>query len=307
MINEPVAAVVVNWNGGEVVHECLRSLTRSTYPALTLIMVDNGSTDGSPQAVKQQVPSVQVIENHRNLGYAEGANIGIRMALTQGAQFVFLLNNDLTVDIPAIGELASVLHRNPQAGIVGAKIYRQDDPTRLYCVWEEIRYHHVITQSVGEFELDQGQYDHVREIDCACGAAMMVRREVFERVGLFDPSYFAYQEQVDFCERARKRGAKILFVPAAKVRHHGEYSLRSRNALQVKTYLLRRNSVLFMKKHGNWRTWSRFLFFVALTLTATLLTESVRGRFGFFLARLKGFRDGFTGKAIDGDKLLSIL
>jgi len=302
---ERVTAIVINWNGGEVVLECIASLTRSAYPVLDVVVVDNGSVDGSPQALRQRFPTVRVIENQKNLGYAEGANVGIRAALRQGAHYVLLLNNDLTVDSRAVGELVSIHRHNPLVGITGAKIYRRDDPTRLYCVWEVIKYHHVITHSVGEFELDRGQYDQVREVDCVCGAAMMMRREVFEQIGLFDPIYFAYHEQVDYCERTRKQGIKIVFVPSAKVWHHGEHSLRSRDSLYLKTYLLRRNSVIFMKKHGDWRKWIKFLSFVTLTLVVTFFGEIFKGRFIFFMARIKGFRDGFMGGTIDSEKLFS--
>ncbi|RMG56052.1 MAG: glycosyltransferase family 2 protein [Acidobacteria bacterium] len=298
-----VAAVIVNWNGGDLVRECVRSLVASTYPALQLIVVDNGSTDGSPQQIERAFPFVKLVLNGENLGYAEGANRGIHHALRGGASAVLIMNNDLTVDRRAVAELVSILRTQPDVGIVGAKIYRADDPSRLYCVWEELRYNHVLTRARGEYELDRGQYDGIQDVDCVCGAAMMVRREVFQDIGLFDPTYFAYQEQVDFCQRARQRGIRIVFVPRAKVWHHGEFSLRSREALHIKTYLLRRNSVLFMRRHGTWRTWPKFLLWVLASVVVALFTELGRGRPRFFVARIRGFLHGFMNKPVDG-KLL---
>ncbi len=304
MAGDPlVVAVVVNWNGGNVVEECVRSLVASAYPALQIIVVDNGSTDGSPQRIERLFPDVELVLNGENLGYAEGANRGIRRALARGAGAVLILNNDLTVDRRAVAELVAALNAQPGVGIVGAKIYRADDPSRLYCVWEELRYNHVLTRAHGEYELDRGQYDRLQDVDCVCGAAMMIRREVFRSIGMFDPFYFAYQEQVDFCLRARRRGIRIVFVPRAKVWHHGEFSLRSRHALQVKTYLLRRNSVIFMKKHGTWRTWPRFLVSVLASVVVAFFIELGRGRPEFFAARIRGFWDGFMNKTVDGKGL----
>jgi hypothetical protein len=301
--SEKVCALVINWNGGSVVLDCLASLTRTAYPDLEIVVVDNASTDGSAEAIGERFPSVHIIRNRSNLGYAGGGNVGIEYALNGGSRYVLILNNDLTLDPQAISELVSALQQNPSWGIAGAKLYRQDDPKKLYCVWEVIKYNHVLTRSVGEHELDHGQYDQVREVDCPCGAAMMIRREVSEHIGVFDPLYFAYQEQVDFCERARKQGLKIGFVPSAKAWHHGEYSLRSRQSLYLKTYLLRRNSVIFMKKHGNALTWIKFLFFVMVSLVVTFFTETFTGHFRFFLARVKGFWDGFSGEPVDPEKL----
>lgn len=301
-----ICAVVVNWNGGELVQQCVASLTQHVGPPLEIIVVDNHSGDGSAAALRCRFPFITLIENETNEGFAQGANIGIGRALAQGAEFVYLLNNDLTVEPTAPMEMITVMQQDARIGIAGAKVVRQDDPTRLYCVWEEIRYNHVLTRSVGEWEIDRGQYDSIRDVDCVCGAAMMVRRDVFEQVGLFDPLYFAYHEQVDFCHRARQRGRRIVFVPRAVVRHYGEHSLRSRDALFLKTYLLRRNSVLFMKKHGDWWTWCRFLGWVALSLSGMCVVDLLRNRWVYSRARLQGFWDGFCGRVVDEDRLWQI-
>src|SRR5205809_485096 len=121
-MNALVSINILNWNGGQDTIECLASLEKIDYRPISVVVIDNGSMDGSPERIKREFPYVRMIKNHENLGFTEGNNIGIKYALTHGADFVLLLNNDTVVDKAFLSELISVARREPAAGILGPKI-----------------------------------------------------------------------------------------------------------------------------------------------------------------------------------------
>lgn len=211
--------IVLNWNGRDVVGLCLESLRKVRGCTLRIVVVDNASTDSSPALVRRDFPEVELIENGENLLFAEGNNVGIRYALQQGAQAVLLLNNDTEVDPDFASRMMDVLGRYPEAGVVGPKIYYYDDPE---CIWYGggdfypfiwIPRHRDIRKRDGSFGERSGETGYVS------GCALLVRREVIEQIGLLDPGYRIYCEDVDFCLRARRAGWSCRYEPAAKIWH----------------------------------------------------------------------------------------
>ncbi len=211
--------IVLNWNGRSVLGPCLASLRKVVEPRLEVIVVDNASTDGSALIARRERPDAELIVNERNLLFAEGNNVGIRRALERGARFVLLLNNDTEVDPGFAAALADALAGDDRAGIAGPKILYHDDPKRIWYggggftpgLW--IPRHERIRRLDGEAPDRRGETAWVS------GCAMLVRREVFEAIGLLDPSYRIYCEDVDFCLRARRAGWRCLYEPGARVWH----------------------------------------------------------------------------------------
>jgi GT2 family glycosyltransferase len=218
-VDRTVYVIVLNWNGKDVVGPCLASLARVTDPPLEVIVVDNASSDGSVEIVRREAPRAELIVNERNLLFAGGNNVGLRRAIERGGRLFLLLNNDTEVDSSFAARLVEALGRDASAGIVGPKIFYDDDPKRIWyggggfypLVW--IPKHDHIRRIDGSYPERGGRTDWVS------GCAMLIRKEVIDAIGLLDPSYRIYCEDVDFCLRAREAGWECLYEPLAHVRH----------------------------------------------------------------------------------------
>jgi GT2 family glycosyltransferase len=215
-----VAVVVLNWNGRELTLECIRSLLEMPTPGVEIILVDNGSSDGTVDAVRAEFDDrVTLIVNDENLGFAGGNNVGIRYALDRGAEFVLLLNNDTVVDPGLVDHLLRPFSGSPGVGVTGPKIYYYTPADQIWFAGGQVYLARGTSRHIGIRETDRGQFDTEREVDYVTGCALMARREVLETAGLLDPSYVAYYEDVDFCMRARGAGFQIRYVPGGKVWH----------------------------------------------------------------------------------------
>jgi len=235
-----VSVVILNWNGGEHLKKCLDSVLKTDYHDLEVIVVDNASTDGSQELVKKYYPQVILVENEKNLGFCVGNNIGIKRAK---GEIIILLNNDTIVDGGWIKEILKCA-QDPKVGIVGCRLYFPDTKIiqslgfkmRFLGFWENI----------GAGQKDKGQFDKVSCVDYVSGAALAIKREVLDKVGLLDPAFYAYCEDVDLCYRARRAGYKVV-TSNAIVYHCGSLSW---DRLPVrKMYLVQRNRIYFILKH----------------------------------------------------------
>ena len=219
-MNTPsVFIIIVNWNGKAVTLECLHSLRSVTYPNFTVLVVDNASSDGSADAIRRGHPDVIVLEQRENLRFAGGNNAGMRYALDRGAEMLCLLNNDTTVAPDFLSHLVARLQTSDTMGMTTPKIYYHDQPNRIWFAGGEISMWTGTMRHIGIRELDNGQHDASREIDYATGCCILTRREVVERVGMLDESFFIYTEDADWCMRVRRAGYTIVYEPKAKVWH----------------------------------------------------------------------------------------
>ena len=241
-----VAAVVLTWNDRDNLEACLESLGHLDYPALEIVVSDNGSTDGSLEMVRDRFAEVTLIENGRNLFWSGGNNVGIEYALSTEAEWIILLNNDIEVDPHFITALVEEGEAHPEAGLLGPKIYYADSPRLLWYAGGEVNLWKGMIRHRGIREIDRGQYDEPVETDYVTGCALMMRREVPELIGLLDPSYIAYAEDTDFSLRARAAGWTLRYVPGAVLWHKigaawGVISWRKiRQKLRSQIILLRR-------------------------------------------------------------------
>ena len=215
-----VAVVVLTWNGRDDTLGCLASLSAVSHPELATIVVDNGSSDGTAEALAAAFPAVELIRSELNLGFAEGCNVGIRRALERGAHYVLVLNNDVEVDPGFAEALLEEARRRPEAGALCSKLLYLDPPDLIWFAGARFDPRSGYNgRQRGYRERDDGRFDEVVESDRACGAAMLVPRAVLEEVGLFDPELFAYSEDTDWSLRARAAGHAVYVVPASRVWH----------------------------------------------------------------------------------------
>ena len=244
-----VFVIILNFRVKELALKCLESVKNSSYKELEIILVDNGSDDGIEKDVKK-FKDVDFIQTGKNLGYSGGNNVGIKKALESGADYVFILNPDTTIDKNCIENLLDGMERN-KADIVGPKIYFSGSKKIWYAggIFDK---QNVIGKHRGVDEEDKGQYDSPVETDFVSGAAIMVRKEVFEKIGLFDEKYFLYYEDSDFCEKAKRAGFKVFYIPDAVVYHENAASAGLGSPLQ--DYYITRNRMLFASKFLPLRT-----------------------------------------------------
>jgi GT2 family glycosyltransferase len=242
-----VSVIVLNWNCRDDTIECLHSLTSLTYPDYETIVVDNGSTDGSPEAIREAFPEVQLLTNPDNLGFARGNNVGMRQALSGEAAYFFVLNNDTIVDPALLDELVATAEADSRIGVVGPKIYYYNQRDRLWYAGAKEQWLRRIPATVGLDELDRGQYDQLCETAFVYGTAMLIRRQVLEEIGLFDEEFFAYHEDADFCIRARQAGYRCTYNPRGVVWH--KVSASTRATSHVQDYLRGQHRILFFVKH----------------------------------------------------------
>lgn len=273
------SVVVLNWNQAKITIACLNSLLaakRGKEIDLEIILVDNHSNEETISRLKKYLDRVRfqkrsrkvsfvLIENKENLGFAEGNNRGIKQALKNGADYIFILNNDTEIDSSCLVSLVEAAKSHPEAGILAPKIYyapgfefhqdRYTDNEKGRVIWYaggEVDWVNILGRHIGVDEVDRGQFDEQREIFFATGCAFLGRREVFEQVGLFDELFFLYLEDLDFSLRAIKAGFKIIFTPQAVVYHKNAASSGGSGS-KLQNYYLTRNRLLFGFKHGYWR------------------------------------------------------
>jgi GT2 family glycosyltransferase len=255
-----VAIVVLNWNGLADTLACLRSLRDLRYAGRRIVVVDNGSTDGSVAGLRSAATSreFELIETDRNLGYAGGNNVGIRHALKHGADFVLVLNNDTTVDPMLLDELLGAADRHPKAGCFGPWIFYMHDPERLWFARAAWSSRFASFNWPGKNRLASEVPGEAVGTDYVCGAALFFRASVARQIGFLDERFFLVYEESDWCYRARRAGFECLTVPAARVWHKVGTSFGSEDS-PLRTYFSTRNKLLWAEKNATRRELFRVL------------------------------------------------
>ena len=219
-LNRPLVEIIIlNWNGKDDTLECLRSLSKITYKNKIITVVDNASTDGSIKAIEEEFPKLNMIENDRNLRYAGGNNIAIRNGLKGEASLFLILNNDTIVKENFLDFLVKAAESDQNIGIVVPKIYYHEEMGKI---WYAGGFVNFVTGNIyhrGLRKTDGEGFDESGEVDYATGCCMLIKREVFENIGLLDERYFIYGEDVDFSFRTQKAGYKVMFEPQSFIWH----------------------------------------------------------------------------------------
>ena len=288
-----VSIVTLNWNNPGDTVECLQTLREIIYPNFDIVVVDNGSTDDSIEIISKNFSDVMLIKNSINLGYTGGNNVGIEYALQHDAEHIFILNNDTVVDHNILKELVKVAESDPSVGMVACKIYKYGQDKIIDSVGCIIDFRETIANNRGHNQKDTGQFDMVEEVDSADGCGFLVKKEVVENIGMFDESYFAYCEEIDWNLRARKSGYKVLYCPDAVLWHKGSASTGGKyNAFR--SYLVGRSALIFMKKHANFGEWLKFGFHLILRFPIAMVQHIRDGNLKAFLVKFKGGIWGLT-------------
>lgn len=265
-----VVSVILNTNRRDDTLACLASLSRSSYAHHSEIVLDNHSSDGSVEAIQRQFPLAKIVPIADNQGYAGNNNVGIRLALEFGADWVFVLNEDTVLDGDCLERLVEIGEGDARIGILGPMVYHFDEPDTIQSgggilgpYWESIH--------LAKDEPDRGQLREAHEVEWVSGCAILVRRAAIEQAGMIDARFFYYWEETEWCLRIGKAGWKIVHVPAAKIWHKGVQ--RNYSPKPSVMYYGTRNRLLMYQKHrAPFKVW---LHALGETLR-TLVSWSVR-------------------------------
>lgn len=285
-----IYVITLNWNRCADTLEFLASCSQLAKPNARFLVVDNGSTDGSPQEIAKRYPQVEHIINDRNLGFAGGVNVGIRHALAQGADWICLANNDTQLAPDALSLLVEAASA-ADAALASPAIYYASDPQRI---WAAGGLRNQLTLEITGSR--RGQPGEVLgetpfEVDFVTACGMLIRRDCLETVGLFDERFFMYYEDSDYCLRARRAGHRAIIVPRARMWHKVAASSGGDDS-PGERYYMALSSVQFFRK--NVQGWSWLI--VAPYRTASALRTSIRlvmsGQSRAVQSYWRGIRDG---------------
>ncbi len=295
MKSPKVSIIILNWNGKEDTIECLKSLNKLYYNNYDIILIDNGSIDNSIEYIHQYFPNLKIIENKINLGFAGGNNIGIDIAINNGAEYILLLNNDTIVDPNLLNELINVALSNTKIAFVGSKIYYYDFYGKKnvinyaggkLCIWRGVARH------IGINQIDNAQFDFNKEVDYIEGSCLLVKVDIIKKIGYLNPDMFTYWEDIDWCIRGKKAGYKLLYAYKAKMWHKiGSYKKeKSKKAY----YYNGRNIFIIIKQHAS--LIEKILFFVNMLLIkipiTIIVTVVIHRNTSEAIYYLNGIKDG---------------
>jgi GT2 family glycosyltransferase len=249
-----VFIIILNYNGLDCIKTTLVSVLRLDYLNFEIVLVDNNSQDGSFELVRREFPKVTSIKNSENLGFSAGNNIGIEYALERGADYIFLLNYDTKVEKSSLSYLVEEMEKDKKTGIASPMIF-EGDTSNVWFSGGKIDWLKMKSEQIKN-KKTKNYYNS----DYLSGCAMLIRAEVFRKIGLFDEKFFLYWEDTDFSVRAKKAGYKLAVYPQSRICHFE----KSQEKMERKIYWLVLSGLIFFKKNYSffYRPW--FSFYVLL-------------------------------------------
>ena len=248
-MNPKVTVVVLNYNQLSETSKCLKSLGALSYPSFDMIVVDNGSRENPQEVLKDHFQKVHWILLRENVGFAAGCNQGIGWALSHGAEAILLLNNDTRVSADLLDKMVESAFLDPRTGVVGGVVYRAENLDRPFLAGMRFDFFRARIVRL----LPKKKKETVPSVSGSC---LLVKKEVFEKIGLLDERFFIYFEETDFCYRAREADFGVLYDPRVTIQHEEGLTFGRESA--TTRYFHTRNRLLFISKHAPlWiRPWS---------------------------------------------------
>ncbi len=286
-----VLAIVLNYNGREMTLSTVASLLALDYPEIGILVVDNGSTDGSDDAVAKAFPTVRRLRTEVNLGISGGLNLGFRLGLDEGWDYLMPMNNDIEVAPDLLRELLAAVEPDATIGCAGPKcFYFYGDRNRLWSAGGILRFRESVTRERGMGELDRGQYDRDGDVDYTNGALMLIRRQAMLATGLWDPVYHVSVEDADWCVRMKRAGFRCRYAHRARLWHM--VSPTTGGYTPGRTFRTGRSTAIFVRKYAGLAGWAGFLGWTAVAMPLAFLRELPRGNTGAVVAKFRGLLAG---------------
>lgn len=277
-MNWPKTSIVVlNWNNYQDTRECLKSLLDLSYPNYEVIVIDNNSTDDSFNQLKNEFENFIFKKNQKNLGYSDGNNVGIKMALKNNSEYIVILNNDIVVTKFFLEPLVREAKKNEKIGLLNPLICDYNNPNYIQNIgrkmniwldkWPGVYSNELIKNINGKKNID---------IDSVQGAAYLLKASIVKKVGFLDSDYFLIREENDLSFRVKESGYIIKGIPKSKVYHKINSTFKRKTP--IRTYYTFRNKIIFMRKHAKWYHWFTFLFVYIKSVINISLLNPIKKR-----------------------------
>lgn len=292
MKNPKVIVLILSYDGKHLLQEAISSYLENDYPNFQVVVVDNGSIDGTHEYVEKYFPKAKVIRLETNRGYSGGFNYGLDYAFNKkDADYALVTNNDVKVDKHVISELVKVAELDNMIGFVTGKVYYYDSPE----VFQTLGKHEDPVkwngEHIGRGEVDRGQHDEVKERLFIDDVYTLVRRKLYEGTGGYDTTFFLEAEEYDWQARAKKLGYKFMYAPHAKLWHKESMTIGKISSLKM--YYDTRNPMLVILLHKSPEFFKRYFWthLIRHILKASLVSAK-RGDFSIATATWRGFFSG---------------
>lgn len=269
-----IASIIIpNWNGIKFIEVCLRSVLASDFDQeFEVVVVDNGSSDGSRELIYEKFPSVKVLEEGYNSGFAKACNDGIKAS---SGEYIILLNNDIEVETSWLKELVGGMQRHSECGMGTSKMVQYDNRSQIYNTGDQFR---IYCEGGGRGfgEIDAGQYEKEDYVFGACAGAGIYRRSLFEKIGFFDEQFFIFAEDVDINLRAQLIGERCVYFPSAIVYHWGTATVGFNSDRHV--FLFLRNDLFVLLKNYKFTELLKYFTKIAGSIFEGGITYSLAGQ-----------------------------
>jgi GT2 family glycosyltransferase len=287
-----VCIIVLTWKNYELTRDCLDSLRKLDYTNIEVVLVDNGSGDGSAERLASEFPEVRLIKNETNLGFPAGNNVAIVDAMQRNPEYFLLLNNDTLVAPDFLSKLVAVAESDKRIGVVNPKILYFEPSDRIWFAGGFYKPWWGTGRVRGQNRRDVGKYNETQEISFVTGCAFLIKSEVVRQIGLLDESYFLGYEDLDWTVRAMKAGFRAFYVGSAVIWHKASYDTKKNLGKPVKDFYSTRNIVLFARKHVPRKYWPLFLLELGRWLAYRTTGYLLRVEFARITALYRGVWSG---------------
>lgn len=258
LLNPELSIIIVSWNVSKLLEHCLLSIRKNVNLGYEVIIVDNNSSDNTVEMVRRKFPEFSLIANSKNIGFAAANNQALAQAR---GKWLLILNPDTILFKDTVEKSLLYLKKNPEVGVLGGKILNPDLSLQPSCrnlpdlssqILILLKIHHFKPglASLKKYFMADFKYQEIREVDQVMGAFLITKREVIEKAGFFDPNFFVWFEEVDFCRRVKQLGYKVIFFPEAKIIHHQGESFKQLMALKAQINFNRSLAYYFKKNHS---------------------------------------------------------
>jgi hypothetical protein len=271
-----VLVIVVHWNGLEWSERCLRSLTRLSYPRVEILVVDNGSTDGSGRELAARFPRLEVLRLPENRFFAGGANRGLQRALGRGFDYAVILNNDVEAAPDLVDRLVEAAAADPRIALVGPKILYADPPHHIWSAGGRIDYWRGMFHHRGLRQPEGAAYDREADVDYLTGCCILITRRALIEVGYLDQGFTMYSEDADLSVRARRLGFRVVYAPRARLLH-GVSAASGGGLTPYKMYHRVRSNLLFFQRYARLWHWPGIVLSLPFTFAWFAGRELLRG------------------------------
>jgi len=288
-----VVVVILNWNKKDDVLKCLESVCKQDYAPFEVVVVENGSTDGSGEAIRKSYPQVHVVDNPKNPGIPSNRNVGFRYVEEKfNYRYILFLDNDTILDPSCLSAFVTAIESDPAVGIVTGKTYTEFPSQTIMSLGMSANLYTGSIHDIGNEQLDCGQFDEMRTVDGCGGFGFIVRKDVMIKINGFNEAFDPYGwEDVDLCLRAKEVGYKTIYAPKAIIFHKGTKSGRKPLPRYEKSKI--KNYLLLLNRHTSWIQKISCLICVPIRYLILVCKLIFRGHGYVITSQFKGFVEGY--------------